>query len=101
MKRTLIIAITAMLAITVAIGSNHRPVPMPSDSNDTVVVRTDTMKEIVVNAKKELQVIDAIRQNQDIARRSTHHRIIYNFRARAQLNFRCIRYERHQHCSEK
>lgn len=63
MKRTLIIAITAMLAITVAIGSNHRSVPMPSDSNDTVVVRTDTMKEVVVNAKKELQVIDAIRQS--------------------------------------
>lgn len=63
MKRTLIIAITAMLALTLAIGSNRVPIHMPTCDNDTVVIRTDTIKEVVVSGKKELQVMDAIRQS--------------------------------------
>lgn len=63
MKRTLILTLAAMLALTVAIGGTNNPIQTPVSDNDTVIIRTDTLKEVVVKGNKELPVVDAIRQS--------------------------------------
>ncbi len=63
MKRILILTFAAMLALSVAIGGTNIPVQTQVNDNDTVIIRTDTLKEIEVKGKKELPVVDAIRQS--------------------------------------
>lgn len=55
--------LAAMLALTVAIGETNMPVQTQVNDNDTVIIRTDTLKEVVVKGNKELPVVDAIRQS--------------------------------------